>query len=475
MSASHDSPLASPAEASARLDRRATPLSERLRRHADDEKGGVSVMFALIIVALCLFVGAAVDFGRWAQARHQTIAAMDAAVLAGGRMMQLNEPVESAREAALRYYIQNTQGRTPVVDDTITFDAVDDNTAFAAMGNAYIETAFLSFARIDKLPLLDLSKATYSKAEVHTGGYNDDPVEISVMLDVTGSMAGSKIRDLQAAAADLVDIVISDHPLAKPVRIALVPFAEGVRLPQSAWAAARGTPATSISVTTGSGKNRTTTEYYPTECVVERTGTNRYTDVAPGRNNYVMTLFNRAGSGGRTGRCGVTAKSEVVPLTGNKTVLKNRISDLELSVYTAGHLGTAWAWYTLSPNWNALWPNSAASSYDSGVQKIAILMTDGEYNEQYNSQGLATRTSGAGSAANGTSTAQARALCTAMKARDITVYTVGFALGRNSEAIQTLDHCATDPTMAYVADNGAQLREAFRDIALKISSLHLTQ
>lgn len=469
MSASYALPPAAPAEGPALSNRRA-PFAKRLRRLAADETGGVSVVFALLIVALCLFVGAAVDFGRWAQARHQTIAAMDAAVLAGGRLLQLNEPVETAREVALRYYIQNTQGRTPVIDDTITFDAVDDNTAFAAMGNAYIKTTFLNLAQIEKLPLLDLSKATYSKADLKTGGANNNPVEIAMMLDVTGSMSGSKIRDLKAAAADLVDITISDSPLANPVRIALVPFAEGVRLPSSANSNARGNPTASFTVTYTSGRITRTDTYRRTECVVERTGNNRYTDAAPGSNNYVMTLYNTAGS------CGVGANSEVVPLTANKSLLKSRISGLTLAGMTAGQIGTAWAWYTLSPNWNSLWnASSAASSYESDTQKIAILMTDGEYNEQYDSKGISTRTVGSGSAANGTSETQARSLCTAMKAKGITIYTVGFALGKNSAAIRTLDHCATDPTMAYTADNGAQLREAFRDIALKISNLHLTQ
>ena len=62
-----------------------------------------------------------------------------------------------------------------------------------------------------------------------------------------------------------------------------------------------------------------------------------------------------------------------------------------------------------------------------GTAKIAILMTDGEYNTQYDVNGINTdRTPGAGAAANGTSATQAKALCTGMKAKGIEVYTVGF-------------------------------------------------
>lgn len=500
-------------------------LAARLRRFGADDAGSVAVIFAVMLLILCLFVGAAIDFGRWAQARHQTIAAMDAAVLAGGRLLQVNEPVEVARDVALKYYIANTQGRAPVINDTIDFDAVDDKTAFAATGNAYIETSFLRLARIDTLPLLDRSKATYSKADLKTGGSNNDPVEISLMLDITGSMQDSKntkkISALKEAAADLVNIVISDSPLANPARVALVPFSDAVRLPSSAFSKAVGTQDKIVKKTSGSGNNQRAYLYNLTqECVVERTGSNRYTDAGPGAGDYVLPyrpqraslptkdgtvlVDNRSTAGAQgakvtvqwasnssmsqsqknnfvttansLGSCPISAHGELVPLTDDKQLLLNRIGNLPATGMTAGQLGTAWVWYTLSPNWNTLWSGpSAATSYGSQTKKIAILMTDGEYNTQYDASGISTSATGSGSAANGTSDSQARSLCTAMKAKGITVYTVGFALGRGSTAERTLEHCATDPTKAYTADNGDQLRDSFRDIALKITNLHLTQ
>jgi hypothetical protein len=52
---------------------------------------------------------------------------------------------------------------------------------------------------------------------------------------------------------------------------------------------------------------------------------------------------------------------------------------------------------------------------------------------------------------------------------------VGFDLGGNQTAIDTLNNCATEPGKFYNTANGEQLKEAFRDIALKISQLYLTQ
>jgi hypothetical protein len=141
---------------------------------------------------------------------------------------------------------------------------------------------------------------------------------------------------------------------------------------------------------------------------------------------------------------------------------------------TAGHLGTAWAWYTLSPNWGSVFgPGSRPAAYGtSKLEKIAILMAGGEYNTEYD-RGVKTSTTG-GSSPNGTSTSQARQLCTNMKAAGITVYSVGFQLDTQT-AIDTLRTCATSSEHFYEATTGAELRQSFRDIALKISTLRLTK
>jgi Flp pilus assembly protein TadG len=468
------------------------PPAALLRGFSDDRSGSVAVIFALMFVTLALFVGAAVDLGRWQAARSQTLSAMDAAVLAGGRVLQIDEhDVEGARLAAQRYYMENTKDRVPVVEDTIAFDVVDDNTGFAATGNAYLPTTFLGFAHIKRLPLFSASEAQFSKSQIKAGGKSNTDVEISMMLDVTGSMKDSKktkkISALKTAAVGLVNTTISDSASANFVRIALVPFAEGVRLPSTANAAARGTPAAKVTLTTQErtkvGRNYqwvdVNTDYYPTECVVERAGADKYTDAAPGNGNYVMTLFNnsnvRTVNGKKYGTCGLSAADELVPLTNNKELLNEKIEGLELSGSTAGQIGTAWAWYTLSPNWNSLWSaESAAKGYGDGTRKIAILMTDGEYNLEYSKDGISTGTGGAGSAVNGSSTTQARSLCTAMKAAGITVYTVGFALDTDT-AIETMNQCATDPSKAYTPADASELQQAFRDIALKINELYLTQ
>jgi hypothetical protein len=140
----------------------------------------------------------------------------------------------------------------------------------------------------------------------------------------------------------------------------------------------------------------------------------------------------------------------------------------------------------LSPSWSYLWPsaNQPVAYGTANTQKIAILMTDGEYNTAF-CNGVVSRDSTASSgdrkincnATNGSSTTQARSLCAAMKApgTGITIYTIGFQLGGNATAIETLRQCASDDSKFYNADDGVELRAAFRDIALRLATLRLSQ
>ena len=49
-----------------------------------------------------------------------------------------------------------------------------------------------------------------------------------------------------------------------------------------------------------------------------------------------------------------TEVNSIQPLTNDTAMLKRRIDKLQTGGSTAGHLGTAWAWYLLSPNWNTV-------------------------------------------------------------------------------------------------------------------------
>ncbi len=460
---------------------RVASISTLTTKFRGDERGSIAIIFGLTALTMTMFVGSAIDISRWLSARTDTLNAVDAAVLAGARSLQVNSSnPQAAVTAAERFYAANTRNRLPVVD-TIKFKTARNDTAFQATGSAEIETPFLGFAGVEKLPLIKLSAADsdseFSEAVLKVGGNGGTNLEVSMMLDVTGSMSGDKIEDMKEAAKDLIDIVIWEDQSQYTSRVALVPFSESVRIDDTLRDALAIPGNALFTFKDKSGRNRTYKR--DTNCVTERMGPEALLDTAPVAASQPKPFYNRGG------KCAPNKPTVVMPLSSDKSTLKNSIDGYVASGMTAGQLGTAWAWYMLSPNWAPKLPvANRPESYshltelnEKGqpkLKKIAVLMTDGEYNTEYCSNGVTTDNMSC-TLANGNATNQAKLLCTAMKAKNIDVYTVGFALGGNNTALNLLRNCASSTTQFYEAENGEQLKQAFRDIALKISTLHLTK
>ena len=209
-------------------------------------------------------------------------------------------------------------------------------------------------------------------------------------------------------------------------------------------------------------------------CATERT-TNAYTDTAPST-TYLGFNYTNNGS-----EC---ITQVVQPLTTSRTTLHALANSLTAGGSTAGHLGLAWGWYMVSPNFGYIWPAaSAPAAYSaSNLVKAVILMTDGEFNVQY-CNGVISADSLNGNdwdhincnAPNGDSKTQATSLCAAIKAQThTTLYTVGFDLGTDTAALTFLQSCASDPSDFFRADTGTDLTAAFKQIAQSLNSLRLS-
>jgi hypothetical protein len=210
-----------------------------------------------------------------------------------------------------------------------------------------------------------------------------------------------------------------------------------------------------------------------TTCISERVGSNQYTDAAPST-TPVGRNYTSGGSG--------CPSNGIVPLTSDRTTLNTAISALGASGTTAGQTGVAWGWYTLSPNFSALWPSASdPAAYNAPhLLKIAVIMTDGQFNTAYCNGVLSSDFNGGSNAincnaTNGNPTDQAIEMCEAMKDAGLVIYTVGFDVGSNADASRFIAECASTSDKAFMATDGAALRAAFREIALSISQLRLSR
>ena len=407
-----------------------------LDRFARDERGVVAVLFALIAIVLFLAVGLAIDMIRYTHASSKVAAAIDAAALAGAKGLRLQNMSDAEVNTVVKnVFDANLSGTGTEIPTINTFD-VEINRSQSSVRltvDAELPTIFGGFAGVDKFDVPHVGTAVFKNVDI----------EVSLQLDVTGSMSGSKIEDLKLATKDLIDILIPDDKSllqGRKIRIGFAPFAAGVNAGSFATQAAGGIAG-------------------PDNCVYERkTDSYQNSDVQP---NDEAALKTRAD----VPTANPCPTAQVLPLTDDKDTLKSTVDGYTTGGWTAGHLGTAFAWYLLSPSWAAIWPEaSEPSAYGDGrAQKVAILMTDGEYNTVGGQPNNETKSQN-----------YAKSTCSAMKSKNITVYTVGFQTN-DSGALSVMRNCASDATKFYKAEDGDELRSAFRAIAEDLATLRLAE
>jgi hypothetical protein len=219
-------------------------------------------------------------------------------------------------------------------------------------------------------------------------------------------------------------------------------------------------------------------------CLTERRGAHAATDAPPGAGAWLGRDY--AGTGSLV-VCDTT--NYITPLTHNRTKLKNAIDNMVVNGSTAGQIGAGWAWYLLSDKWAGVFPTAdhqPVPKLTPLLNRFAVLMTDGEFNTAH-CNGVTTETYAYSSVSNNdridssvctasdTPFNQAQAICTAMKADNITIYTIGFEVGSAPGAAAFLQNCASTPAHYYAANGSTQLQEVFKKIGKEISKLRLTR
>jgi len=501
-----------------------------------DERGNVAIIFGLMAIPMLGMVGAAVDFSRAVHLQYKLQQVADGAALTGIRTYkttgstadgetQMLAYIDSALEEAgmTRALNQADIGKAslneqPVYVNNTQIDPSDSSVKPTL--ETKIMTPFLSWFGQE---MIDVSTTTEVVASARTveGTKN---LELSMMLDVSGSMQGDKIEDMKEAAQDFLDIVMPDDLARNNRRVGLVPFTDRVNLGTYA-SAAMGIPATRqvqsgtittyVFSTTSFGwrtlsdcgtrvrqitafanystaqaqahctanfttrRSGNTTQYntpnrvtvntpnyvthYLRPCATERQGFDAYSEAAPAAGSFVGWHTPTSGESSQYnsgGTCSTSAIPVIKPLTTDKQSLKTHIAAFQALSTTAGHVATAWSWYMLSPEWNNFW---CSNGY-----------TIAPYSDTETIKAAVLMSDGEFNGNIGVTSASAQALeiCQNMKDAGIIVYTIGFDMSTNvnDPARQTLQQCAS-PNKYYFPYNGTQLREAFNQIGSQLVNI----
>jgi Flp pilus assembly protein TadG len=219
--------------------------------------------------------------------------------------------------------------------------------------------------------------------------------------------------------------------------------------------------------------------FRPSPCMVERYGADEFTDANPATAPLGILY---------TGNGTCTQTNYVTPLTDNRQRLFDAVEDLDTDGSTAGQLGVAWGWYLLSNNFSTVWDrepeNVPRPKNFSQLARVLVLMTDGEFNYStcngIASSGISSTLCTPSIAGDNTvgrdpSFKQAQALCNALRADGVIIYTVGLQLNTAGFSDDFLLACAGNPRNAFLAANNEELEAAFRNIATAINRLRIAR
>ena len=412
-------------------------LKNLIGRFGRNDSGGLSILVAFLLVPLLLMAGAAIDYSRALKTKTTIMNSLDAAVIAGTSKMVREGASKAEVEAIIKATFEASTGGLDASGSELKSLSVYQN---PSTGEVKVDATVgvpATFMQLAGFETMDVDVSSAAKL-------TDKDIELAMMLDVTGSMGGSKIKDLKLAAKDLVDILIppGGKTSSNTVRIGLVPYSQGVNAGPYASIATNGESAS---------------------CATERNGGQAQTDAS---------YKKKAIGNGSTGCPNV----QILPLSDSNSELTTRINSFSTTGWTAGHTGISWAWYMLSPKWGALWPSdSVPVPYGTkDTVKIAILMTDGEFNTAYKYNKNKKKYDELKGNAKTKSEKRAKKLCTNMKKKNIQIYSIAFQL-YSASGKALMQECATNSSNYYDATDGDALRNAFRNIAEDISKLRISQ
>lgn len=390
-----------------------------IRKFIRNDGGNIAILFAATIIPAILAIGAAIDYSRASQVKTAMQTALDSTALHLGLLPHDSSQAVLESEAA-NYFAANYQGDADVNLGAI--GVVKDGPSITLTLDANLSTIFMGIANINHMDVGAIS-------EVLLGG---GTIEIALVLDNSGSMAGSKLSALKTAARGLVETLHDAlPPNSTDLGFSLVPFATFVDVGESnanaSWMDTNAqSPIHSENFNQNSNRftffnNFTNVEWEG--CVEARPYPHDVRDTEPSsatpetlfvpafapdeKGNagstwpYLNSYLTDSTSGNDTIRQehvgkysnGATAtpavwgttynfgpswlckQSDLTPLTTSENTIDNRLQAMFAKGGTNIVQGLVWGWRTLSPTV----PFTEGRAYnDNRNQKILILLTDGQ-------------------------------------------------------------------------------------------------
>lgn len=445
--------------------------ASRMARFLTDTVGAVAIVFVMALPVIIAAAGMSVDLAQAYNVKNRLANALDKAALAAGSTSGTAAEIE---DRVRKFMAANYQDPKIGTVTNINVTLVDNLVTVSA--SSRVQTTFMSALGQE---YLDVDAESVVRREMAG-------VEVVLVLDVTGSMAGSNIAALKTAALDFIDIMFRRISDVDYLRIGIVPFSQTVNVGPYGLGKDHNNnnygrafvfrPSTDDYISPASNIQYGTTGFNWAGCILERSSPNDTSDtVSPDWAMYryprICSRYNSNGtcrtySNNNPNRgCPV---SPVIPLTNDRTRLENSINGLIATGNTYINVGMVWGWRLISPSE----PFTEATDYnDPDWTKTVIVMTDGDNVpvSEYSAYGR-----NASITANQLNN-KVTTVCNNMKTQGVTVYTITFQSGINGTTRTIFRQCATDESKYFDAPSDEDLRIAFGQIANQLSELHIVK
>lgn len=400
-----------------------------LKAYRRDTRANITIIAALCMLSIMLSLAVAIDSAAQLNSRKLMQSALDSASLSGAKAFASGSHTDEEVNAIVANAFRSNMltGRSDLTCGAPT-TGLDDETGDVSVSAKCSFPAMLGGS---------LTRDTIDISVSSTARSARTKVDVAMVLDVSRSMHGTRLEALKTAAKDAAETMVTARA-AGDIRVSAVSYGTAVnagKYGRYAWGEDIDLDDEGL--------------WWMPGCVSERVGDGAWDDRAPGDGAWVTQAQTCPGS-------------QILPLTSDLDAFDANIDGLRAAGSTAGHLGIAWAWYLISPNWSDIWPAASKPRADdeADVVKVVIVMTDGAFNMSYHSP-------------YGSSRVQAEKLCEEMRNKGIIIYSVAF--NAPSDGQETLKTCAGYPTRYFEASTDTELASAYENIALLLTSLRLVR
>jgi Flp pilus assembly protein TadG len=446
-------------------------LGQLFGAFAKDSRGNVAIIVAFVFVPLTVLAGGATDVARFESYRVQLQDGVDRGVLAATSLMQ----TKTVQDTVVNYL--KSVAFTDDVVVTVLQDAETTSVKTVTVRASYtMPTAFLPLIGIQSMEVVAQASAEERRQNV----------EISLMLDFSGSMDGSKFTSLKAAAKDFVGTMLTAE--TKPyTTLSIVPYAGQVNVGAAVFDGLGGVRSHAFS-----------------SCLQMNNA-----DYAKGMVNFSgraqVPNFTRWNGTDARPTLPVNMNAAWCPgdndamtvLSNDAVYLKSRIDGYQMYDGTGSGIAMNWGLMLLDPSAQPLVAQAAAAGMvqpafanrpaaysNTDTVKVLVLMTDGAITEQYTAKdpSLPARAPnnykdlldpvGNVKQTSSVTAGQLSKVCTVAKANRVIVFTIGFQT--DSTAQTQMRNCASSPSNFYDVQS-LDIASAFRSVATAIQKIKLTQ